>query len=62
MKCVYESILPSIFRIQVAKNITVPHATEMVVPAKIERCTHQITTLQLEDPKTGPSVRVLASS
>ena len=62
VKCIYESTLPSIFRKQVAKNITVPHATEMVVPAKIEGCTPHITTLQLEDPKTGLSVRVLASS
>ena len=34
----------------------------MVVPAKTEGCTPHITTLQLEDPNTGPSVRVLASS
>lgn len=43
VKCIYESTLPSIFRIQVAENITVPHATEMIVPAKIEGCTPHIT-------------------
>ena len=43
VKCIYESTLPSIFRIQVAENITVPHATEMIVPAKTEGCTPNIT-------------------
>ena len=43
VKCIYESTLPSIFRIQVAENVTVPRATEMIIPAKIEGCTPHIT-------------------
>ena len=43
IKCVYESTLPSLFRIQVAENITVPRGTEMIIPAKIEGCTPHIT-------------------
>ena len=43
IKCVYESTLPSIFRIQVAENVTVPQATEMIIPARIEGCTPHIT-------------------
>ena len=43
IKCVYESTLPSIFRIQVAENITVPRATEMIIPARIEGSTPHIT-------------------
>ena len=43
IKCVYESTLPSIFRIQVAENVIVPQATEMIIPARIEGCTPHIT-------------------
>ena len=43
VKCIYENTLPSIFRIQVAVNITVPHATEMIVLVKTEECTPHIT-------------------
>ncbi|MCG7868284.1 MAG: hypothetical protein JAY74_18205 [Candidatus Thiodiazotropha taylori] len=43
VKCVYESTLPSIFRIQVAERIVVPMDTEMIVPAKVEGCTPHIT-------------------
>ena len=41
--CIYESTLPSIFRMQVAENVTVPRATEMIIPAKIEGNTPHIT-------------------
>ena len=44
VKCIYESTLPSIFRIQVAENVTVPRVTEMIIPAKIEEFTPHITT------------------
>ena len=43
VNCIYESTLPSIFRIQVAENVTVPRATEMIIRAKIEGCTPHIT-------------------
>ena len=48
VKCIYESTLPSIFRIQVAENITVPHATERIVPAINEGCTPNITRRIIE--------------
>ena len=37
------STLPSLFRIQVAENVTVPRAKEMIIPARIEGCTPHIT-------------------
>ena len=43
VKCVYENTLPSLFRIQVAENVTVPRAIEMIIPAGIEGCTPHIT-------------------
>ena len=43
VKCIYESTLPFIFRIQVAENVTIPRVTEMIIPAKIERCIPHIT-------------------
>ena len=48
IKCVYESTLPCIFRIQVAENVTVPRATEMIIKAKIEGCTPHITKGAIE--------------
>ena len=43
IKCVYESRLPSIFRIQVAANVKVPQVTEMIIPARIEGNAPHIT-------------------
>ena len=57
VQCVYESTLPSIFRIQVAERIVVSMDTEMIVPAKVEGCTPHIMKglieAEVQTHKTG---------
>lgn len=51
VECILESTLPSMFRIRVAENTTVPCGTEMIVPATVDGALPHITKGMIECEK-----------
>ena len=52
VECILESTLPSMYRIRVAENTTVPCGTEMIVPAIIDGTLPHITKGMIESEQT----------
>ncbi|MES9884745.1 MAG: reverse transcriptase domain-containing protein [Sedimenticola sp.] len=55
VNCMLESSLPSVFRISITENITIPCSSEMIVPAKVEGNAAHITR-GIIDQTNGPTL------